>query len=41
MIKQDQITIEFVEETLKVDIENSHSAQNISAILAGFSLGQL
>lgn len=41
MMKQDQITIEFLEETLKVDIENSHSEQNISAILAGFSLGAI
>lgn len=41
MIKQEQITIEFLEETLKVDIENSHSEQNISAILAGFSLGSI
>ena len=41
MIKQEHITIEFLEETLKVDIENSHSEQNISAILAGFSLGSI
>ena len=41
MIKQNQITIEFLEESLKVDIENSHSEQNISAILAGFSLGSI
>jgi hypothetical protein len=41
MIKKKQITIEFLEEALKVDIENSHSEQNISAILAGFSLGSI
>jgi hypothetical protein len=41
MIKQEDITIEFLEETLKVDIENTHSEQNISAILAGFSLGSI
>ena len=41
MIKQVQITREFLEDTLKVDIENSQSEQNVSAILAGFSLGSI
>ena len=41
MIKQDDITIKFLEETLKFDIENSHSEQNISGLLAGFSLGSV
>jgi hypothetical protein len=39
MIKKDNITIEFLEETLKFDIENSSSEQTISGLLAGFSLG--
>ena len=41
IIKQEQITTKFLEETLKVDIENSQSEQNISGILAGFSLGSV
>ncbi len=41
MLKQTQITTKFLEEMLKVDIENSHSEQNISGILAGFSLGSV
>jgi hypothetical protein len=41
MLKQTQITTEFLEDMLKVDIENSHSEQNISGILAGFSLGSV